>query len=272
MKRLAPLTRAIRLYSSTGGVELVPADRGGVRPQGHDRRLDRQEQRPQRARDRFGYQSGPAQRQRDRGRGRQRDGLSRRAEGRRPDRTDQAGQEIRQRAGHHGRNLEHLARQSGTRLFRRLHRRARAALLGKLHLRPGGGPGGGDVPASAQPVSRQAHRDRRIRLAERRLQPAQRRSRPVRAGLGAAQLRRPRRGDRHGIQHRRGDRSALEILRGRRRPLLGHPQRRSRAEILLDRADREPGLLEARHHRRAGRHPDVAADPAAATTHPRCRR
>ena len=81
------------------------------------------------------------------------------------------------------------------------------------------------LPAAARPVSRQADRDRRIRLAERRLQSAQRRTRPVRAGLGAAQFRHPRRSHRHGIQHRRGDRSALEILRRRRRSLLGHSQR-----------------------------------------------
>ena len=82
------------------------------------------------------------------------------------------------------------------------------------------------LPAAARPVSGQADRDRRIRLAERRLQFAKRRPRPVRAGLGAAQLRHPRRSHRHGIQHRRGDRSALEILRRRRRSLLGHSQRR----------------------------------------------
>ena len=33
-------------------------------------------------------------------------------------------------------------------------------------------------------------------------------------------------------------------------PVLGHPQCRARAEILLDRADRQPRLLEARRHRR----------------------
>ena len=37
----------------------------------------------------------------------------------------------------------------------------------------------------------------------------------------------------------------------------------ARAEIRLDRPDRERELLEARAHRAAGRHPDVAADPAA---------
>ena len=74
-------------------------------------------------------------------------------------------------------------------------------------------------------IPRQAHRHRRIRLAERRLQFAQRRTGHVRTGLGAAQLRHPRRSDRHGIQHRRGDRSALEVLRRRRRTLLGYSRR-----------------------------------------------
>ena len=119
------------------------------------------------------------------------------------------------------------------------------------------------LPAAARPVPRQAHRDRGVRLAQRRLQSAQRRSRSVRAGLGAAQFRHPRRRHRHGLQHRRSDRSALEILRRRRRPLLGHSERGARAEILLDRPDRERELLEARGHRPAGRHADVAADPAA---------
>ena len=124
------------------------------------------------------------------------------------------------------------------------------------------------LSAAARPVSRQADRDRRVRLAERRLQSEQRRSRPVRAGGGAAQFRHPRRSHRHGIQHRRGDRSALEILRGRRRSLLGHSERRARAEILLDRPGRQSELLETRGHRAAGRHPAVAADPAAGATRP----
>ena len=46
------------------------------------------------------------------------------------------------------------------------------------------------LPAAARQVSRQADHDRGVRLAERRLQSAQCRSRPVRAGGGAAQLRR----------------------------------------------------------------------------------
>ena len=151
-----------------------------------------------------------------------------------------------------------------TRLLRRFHRRARPALLGKFHRQAGGRSGGRIVyQLLREQFPGKRDRDRRIRLAERRLQSAQRRARPVRAGLGAAQLRHPRRSHRHGIQHRRGDRSALEVLRRRRRPLLGHPERRARAEIRLDRPDRQRELLEARDHRAAGRHPDVAADPAA---------
>ncbi|MGY3421158.1 hypothetical protein ACVWZW_001633 [Bradyrhizobium sp. F1.13.4] len=116
----------------------------------------------------------------------------------------------------------------------------------------------------AQPVPRQAHRDRRVRLAERGLQFAQRRPRSVPAGTDLAQLRQPRRRHRHGIQHRRGHRSALEILRRRRRSVLGHPQRQPRAEVRLDRAGGESRLLEADGRRPPGRNPAVAADPAAA--------
>ena len=81
-----------------------------------------------------------------------------------------AGQEVGQCSGNNGRNLEHLARPFGTRLQRRFHRRTRSSLLGKLRLESGGGPGRRPLPASAQPVSRQAHHDRGIRLAERGLQ------------------------------------------------------------------------------------------------------
>ena len=41
----------------------------------------------------------------------------------------------------------------------------------------------------------------------------------------------------------------------------------ARAEIFLDRPDREPELLEARADRAAGRHPAVAADPAPRPAH-----
>ncbi len=229
------------------------ADRGRVRPQGHRRRLDRQEYRPQRTRDRRRDHARQAQQQRQRHRRRQRNHLPRRAEGRRPGRPHQAGEEVGQRAGHDRRNLEHLARQSRTRLLGRFRRRPRAALLGKLHRQAGGGPGGLSLRPAARKIPGQAHRHCRIRLAERRLQSEERRTGHVRTGVRAAQLRHPRRSDGHGIQHRRGDRPALEILRRRRRTLLGHSRCQPRTEILLDRPDRDRELLEAGGDRAARR-------------------
>ena len=87
LKTLAPLTRAIRLYSSTGGVELVPpiaAEFGLKVTVGAwiDKNAERNE-REIAGRD----QPRQAQQQRQRHRRRQRDDLPRRAEGRRPDRS-----------------------------------------------------------------------------------------------------------------------------------------------------------------------------------------
>ena len=155
----------------------------------------------------------------------------------------------------------------------RLHRRPRAALLGRLPLERRRSTRPSTATTCCATCSRQAHRDRRVRLAERGLQSAQRRSRAVRAGLRAAQLRRPRRSARHRLQHRRGDRSALEELRRRRRSLLGHPQRQPRAEIRLDRPGRRIPTI--------GSSPTiallvgillVAADPAAGAADRRSRR
>jgi len=53
MKTLAPLTRAIRLLFLDRRRRTGAADRGRVRTEGHRRRVDRQECRSQRARDRF---------------------------------------------------------------------------------------------------------------------------------------------------------------------------------------------------------------------------
>ena len=78
---------------------------------------------------------------------------------------------------------------------------------------------------AAPDLSRQAHRDRRVRLAERRLQSQGRQSRPHRAGHGAARFRVARRSARHRLQHHRSDRPAVEDLRRQRRRLLG-PVRR----------------------------------------------
>ncbi len=142
LKKLSTMTRAIRLYSSTGGVELVPpiaAEFGLKVTVGAwiDKNVDRNEREIAAAIDLARHNSnviGVVV-------GNETD-LSRRAEGRRPHRADQAGQEIRQCSRHDWRNLEHLARQPAARLLRRFHRRARPAVLGELHRRSGGRPGG----------------------------------------------------------------------------------------------------------------------------------
>ena len=54
-----------------------------------------------------------------------------------------------------------------------------------------------------------------------------------------------------------------KFFEGRRRPVLGDPQRSTRAEIRLERSGGRRGLLETRWHRALGRHPALAADPAA---------
>ncbi len=154
LKKLSTMTRAIRLYSSTGGVELVPpiaAEFGLKVTVGAwiDKNSDRNEREIDAAID-----ARQAQQQRHRRRRRQRNHLPRRAEGRRPDRPHQAGQEIGQRSGHDRRNLEHLARQSGTRLLRRFHRRPRAALLGKFHRQAGRRSGRVSSTSSCARISR----------------------------------------------------------------------------------------------------------------------
>ena len=98
LKMLAPLTRAVRTYSSTGGVELVPGIASRIRPARHGRRLDRQEQGAQRARNALGRSTcSQASQQRQRHRRRQRNHLPRRAEGRRTDHDDPARQARRSR-------------------------------------------------------------------------------------------------------------------------------------------------------------------------------
>ena len=169
LKKLAPLTRAIRLYSSTGGVELVPpiaAEFGLKVTVGAwiDKNIDRNEREIDAAIN-----------------------LARRN-------SNVIGVVVGNETIYRGEQkvddlIELIKRvkksvnvpvttgeiwniwrdypQLG--ILRRFHRRARPALLGKLHRQAGGGPGGFDVSAAARPVPGQADRDRRIRLAERRL-------------------------------------------------------------------------------------------------------
>ena len=70
-----------------------------------------------------------------------------------------------------------------------------------------------------------------------------------------------RRGLRHRLQYHRGNRSALEDGRRRCRPILGPARRLTRAEILLDRSDHRSGLYQAGRPCRAVRAPAVVADP-----------
>ena len=169
LKAIAPYTRMIRTYSSTGGAELVPevAREFGLRVS-VGAWIDKNTE-PQRARNARGDRSRPQAPQRRQRRGRQRDDLSRRANHRRAHQQDPARQARDLGPGHHRRNLERLDRASRARLGRRLHRRPRAALLGR-HLRNRRGrPGHPHLRHAAAGLSRQAHRDRRVRLAERRL-------------------------------------------------------------------------------------------------------
>ena len=92
LRKLSPLTRAIRLYSSTGGVELVPpiANEFGLKVMVGawiDKNLDRNEREMQAAID-LAKRNGNVNRHRRR----QRNDLSRRTEGRRPDQADPARQ------------------------------------------------------------------------------------------------------------------------------------------------------------------------------------
>ena len=129
---LAPLTRAIRTYSSTGGVELVPgiAQEFGLRVTVGawiDKHQDRNEREIRSVIDlakRHSNVNGIIV-------GNETD-LPRRADGFRPDPDDPARQARDQSAGHHRRNLARLDRASRTGLGGRLHRRAYPALLGRL--------------------------------------------------------------------------------------------------------------------------------------------
>ena len=70
-----------------------------------------------------------------------------------------------------------------------------------------------------------------------------------RAGHRAARLRHARRGLWHRLQHRRSDRPAVEDLRRRRRSLLGPVRRLAPSEIRMDRPDHRSRSLETRRHR-----------------------
>ena len=182
LQLLAPLTRAIRTYSSTGGVELVPgiAAEFGLRVTigaWIDKHKDRNEREIRSVIDlakRHSNVNGIIVGNETIYRGEQKvtDLIH----------DDPAGQALDQRAGHHRRNLARLDRASRAGLGGRLHRRAHPALLGRLLRQAERRSGDPDLRQAAAGLSRQAHRHRRVRLAERGLQSQSRRSRPHRAG------------------------------------------------------------------------------------------
>ncbi len=111
-------------------------------------------------------------------------------------------------------------------------------------------------------LSRQAHRHRRVRLAERRLQSART---PIPAASSrpsccATSSRAPRP---IGIDYNIVEAidQPWKIFEGGVGPYWGMFDAARAAEIRLDRPDRQSRSLEARRHRRAGRRPAVAADP-----------
>ena len=169
LKKLSTITRAVRLYSSTGGVELVPpiaAEFGMKVTVGAwiDKNADRNEREIDAAINLAKRNSnviGVVVGNETIYRGEQKvEDLIKLIK-----RVKKSGQ----RSGHHRRNLEHLARTSRARLLRRLHRRARAALLGRLAPTSRPSTRRSTLPVSARPVSGQAHHDRGVWLAERRL-------------------------------------------------------------------------------------------------------
>ena len=148
------------------------ADRQRVRPQGDARHLARQEREAQRARNPFRDRPRAQEPQHQRHHRRQRDDLPRRNEGRRTHQEHPAGQARgqRRRAGDHRRNLERLCIEHPE--------LASAVDFIAAHVLPywegvpaegRGRSGGAWSTAGCARLSRQAHRHRGIRLAERRL-------------------------------------------------------------------------------------------------------
>ena len=230
LKAIAPYTRAIRTYSSTGGVELVPpiaAEFGLKVTVGAwiDKNEERNEREIRSALDLARRYSNV-----NAHRGRQRDDAARRDDASTSSSSSSSGQAAEPGAGHHRRNLDGLARPSGACLGGRLHRRAHPALLGRLRRRRNAV----DHTIDVYDKLRRMHPGKRIVIAEfgwpsagyncHDADPG-----PHRAGRRAARLRRARRGLRHRLQHHRSHRSAVEDHRRRRRSLLGPVRRLARS-------------------------------------------
>ena len=232
LKLLSAYTHTIRTYSSTGGVELVPAIAAefglkvtlGIWIDKNEARNEREIQAAIALARRHSninaivvgnettlrldllrkgsHVPGAAGQDRRRAQGR--------AQRRGTDQAHSTREADEPGAGDHRRDLDGLDRSSAARLGGRFHCRPYPALLGRLSRRSGGRQDHRVLQQAAAHASRQAHRGRRVRLAERRLQHAEGESRPHRTGSGAARFRLARRGLRDRLQHHRGLRSAVE--------------------------------------------------------------
>ena len=264
LKCSRPTRGWLRTYSSTGGVELVPADRQRVRPAGHGRRLDRQGRRTQRARNSRGSSTSPASIATSTASW----SATKRstAASRRSTSSSQMIQRVKREspvAGHHRRNLERLDRSSRARLGGRLHRRTHPALLGRLlrarrrSIRP----------SSSTTSCASAYPGKRIVIAEfgwpsagYNLQDAN----PGRIEQATVLRDFVSRAEAlwHRLQHRRSDRPAVEDLRRRRRSVLGHVRRLARSRNSPGPAPiTDPDHWKLARHRAAARRAAVAADP-----------
>ena len=150
------------------------------------------------------------------------------------------------------------------RLLRRLHRRARAALLGKL-LRQAGGRSGGLI---IYQMLRDQFPGKRIMIAEFGWPSAGYNLRNADPGPfeQAVVLRNfVTRAEAIGMEYNIVEAidQPWKFFEGGVGPYWGILNAAREPKFAWTGPIVEPGLLEARHHRAAGRHPDVAADPAA---------
>ena len=227
LKAIAPYTRMVRTYSSTGGTELVPRDRRRVRPAGLDRRLDRQG-RPSATSARCASVIDLARRSRN---------IDSIVVGNETIyRGEQTAEElIRRSSASSARPSLPVTTGEIWHVWIEHPELVSAVDFIAAHVLPYW-EGISDKAAVDHTIMiynqlRQAYPGKRIVIAEfgwpsagynrRDADPG-----PLAQAAGAARLRQPRRGARHRLQHHRSLRPAVEDLRRRRRPLLGHVRHR----------------------------------------------
>ena len=164
------VAQGVRTYSVIDGIDQVPAIAGKLGLNVVARRLGRRHARARQGGDRRGGAARQAAPQRPLVAGRQRGADARRAHARRNDRADPESEEAGPGAGVDRRNLVRVDGESEAGQRRRLHRGAHPAVLGRRRPRAGGELHARKGRSAAQDLSRQAHRRRRVRLAEPGLQ------------------------------------------------------------------------------------------------------